>query len=165
MEPNQTESPLWMRLVFGRRLKVTLIRASILIVTATLVFKFVLVPIKISGYSMEPTYHDGRIDFVNRLAYAWSKPQRFDVVAMHAGGLLYLKRIVALPGERVTLHRERIYVNNKELEEPNIRTRIPKEREEYIQLKPNEYFYIGDNRRDTAMGAVSFSNIVGKVVF
>ena len=54
---------------------------------------------------MLPTYRDHGVNFVNRLAYVFHEPRRGDVVAIRtlAGEhVMYMKRIVGLPGETVT---------------------------------------------------------------
>src|ERR1035441_1356397 len=71
----------WLRVVaIGRRPKRTLLRLAVLVVAAVVAFKFVLIPIRVVGFSMEPTFHDHAINFINRLAYVRGQPQRGDVV-------------------------------------------------------------------------------------
>jgi len=113
--PIQTQAnnqrPLWRTVVFGRNLKITLLRAALWAVILLLVSKFVLVPVQVWGISMLPTYHDHEINLVNRLAYLRHEPQRGDVVAvrfppvlstrLEAPHAVLLKRIVAMPGETI----------------------------------------------------------------
>jgi signal peptidase I len=163
--------------IFGRNLKVTLLRAAIWATVLLLVSKFVLVPIRVSGISMLPTYHDREINFVSRLAYLGHEPQRGDVVAirlspviatrLEAPHAMLLKRIIGLPGETVTFASGRIFINGKELEEPyetlqcdwNIAP---------VPLAADEYFVVGDNRtmaeQDHTKGRCKRSQIVGKVI-
>jgi signal peptidase I len=69
-----------------------------------------LIPVRVTGRSMEPTYRDGRVNFINRLAYGeanrgaatWWGCKR------EPSRLLVLKRIVGLPGERVSVRYGRI---------------------------------------------------------
>src|SRR5437879_2651827 len=116
-----------MRIVFGRRPRRTLVRLVVLVGASALIFGFVLVPVRITGISMEPTYHDRRINFVNRLAYVWSKPKRGDVVAIKTTGLhiMYLKRIVALPGETISIKKGIVMINGQPLNEPYVKKREP----------------------------------------
>lgn len=88
----------WQIIAIGRNPKTTFIR---LLITAVLVywgFKSAILPISVSGISMQPTYRDGKRLFINKLAYKLDLPQRGDVVAIHeAGDRLYLlKRIIGL---------------------------------------------------------------------
>ena len=66
----QPRLPRWVRIVvIGRNPKVTLVRVAVLIVTCFVVFKFILLPIRVEGISMLPTYKDRSVNFVNRFAY------------------------------------------------------------------------------------------------
>jgi signal peptidase I len=82
--------------------------------------------------------------------------------------VLYVKRIVALPGERVSLAAGQVYVNDVPLVEPYVRERHPWDVPE-VTLTAREYFVIGDNRgmraKDHDFGRVDVSRIVGRVVF
>lgn len=163
-------SPLWMRMVFGRNPKRTLIRLVCLVVLTLVVFPLVLIPIQVSGLSMYPTYRDGKVNFVNRLAYRWKAPQRGDVVAFRLlpENMVILKRIVGLPGERVKVFRGRVSINGEILQEPyaniNTKTANPVSRENVV-LDKDEYFVIGDNRNNTFSATVRLRDLLGKVLF
>jgi signal peptidase I len=49
--------------VIGRRPKRTLARLAVLVGASAVVFKFALLPIRVTGISMEPTYHDHAVNF------------------------------------------------------------------------------------------------------
>jgi signal peptidase I len=116
---------------------------------------------------MEPTYRNGRVNFINRLAYLRSEPRRGDVVGLQRkpSRVLVLKRIVGLPGERVAVRYGRLFIDDELLEEdytdgqPITMTRGERE------LGPGEYFAIGDNRDLTAFFVVERGDIRGKVLF
>ncbi len=167
----QPMPPWWMRLLIGRRPKRTMVRLVILASLSFIVFKWMLLPVRIQGVSMEPNYHDGRINFVNRLSYLWGAPRRGDVVAIRMAGVhvMFLKRLVGLPGERIAIRNGIILINGRPLAEPYvIRPRAPWEEEE-IQLSPRQYFYVGDNRDMPAEAhrhdVVDVDRLVGKVLF
>src|SRR5436309_2467297 len=111
MEPTATPSrgPGWLRIaMIGRNPKRTAIRASILAVSCYIffkffVFQFIVLPVRIEGFSMYPTYTDRGINFVYRLSYRHSQPQRGDIVGIRMAGtsVMLMKRIVGLPGETV----------------------------------------------------------------
>ena len=61
------EPPLWRRLVYGRSLKRTLLRAALLMSVAFVVFRFILIPVRIEGDSMAPTYRDGGVNFIGAI--------------------------------------------------------------------------------------------------
>jgi signal peptidase I len=158
------------RLVFGENPRRTLTRIGVLAVICFITFKWVLVPIRTEGSSMLPTYDTDRLNLVNRLAYLGALPQRRDVVAIQMAGphVLYVKRVIGLPGERVSVVDGIVNINGAPLPEPYVRHRRPWQVEE-VTLAPNEYFVIGDNRGmaagDHDFGRVDISKILGRVVF
>ena len=169
-DAESTPSRSWIQTVLiGRNPKRTAIRIVILVVVCLLVFnRFVLVPIRVEGLSMMPTYHDHRINFVNRLSYHFHEPHRGDVVAIRTSGIsiMYMKRVIGLPGETVAFHQGRAYIDGQPLDEPYISWKCDWELPTR-QLGPNEYFLVGDNRSmpasDHTMGVASRGRIVGKV--
>ena len=83
MDAQETMLPGWLRTaLIGRRPKRTLVRAAVLLVVSLAVFKYWLLPIRIEGSSMLPTYKEHGVNFVNRLAYWRHEPRRGDVVAI-----------------------------------------------------------------------------------
>ncbi len=94
--------PHWLQVIsVGRNPRNTLIRILILVVVCSLLFHFVLLPVKVDGISMQPTYKNRSVNIVNRWAYLWHEPRRGDVVAVRFTGLheMLMKRIIGLPGE------------------------------------------------------------------
>ncbi len=162
--------PLWKRLVFGRRPKRTLVRALILACTAFVTFKFILLPVRVTGISMEPTYHDRGVNLINCLSYTRHKPQRGDVVGVETTGrsIMYLKRIVGLPGETFAIHNGVVLINGAPLDEPYVRFRQPWEEPAKI-MEADKYFVIGDNRgmpqEQHEHGKAKAEQIVGKVLW
>jgi signal peptidase I len=146
------------------------VRVLVLAVISFILFKWVLIPIRTEGSSMLPTYTADKLHFVNRLSYGRSGPQRGDVVAIQMAGphVLYVKRIVGLPGERVAIAGGQVLINGVGLPEPYVRHRRPWDVAE-VTLGPLEYFVIGDNRGMSAgehdFGRVEIGRILGKVVF
>ena len=156
-------------LLYGRNPKRTLIRVVILVAVFCVAFGFVLLPIRITGISMLPTYPNGSLNLVNRLAYFRHEPQRGDVVSIRLTGphVLFMKRIIALPGETVAFENGRVFINGKILAEPYEKfscdwTRPP------VTLAADEYFFVGDNRsmpqEDHTFGIQKRNRIVGKVL-
>jgi signal peptidase I len=146
------------------------VRVLLLILASTVIFRWILIPVRTDGVSMEPTYESGRLNVVNRLAYLSSSPARGDVVAIRLAGLhvLYIKRVIALPGERVGITAGEVQIDGAPLNEPYVRHRRPWDLPE-VQLGQTEYFVVGDNRgmaaADHTFGRVDAIRIVGKVVF
>jgi signal peptidase I len=160
----------WLRTaLIGRNPKRTLVRIIILAVAAFLVPKFLLLPIRVQGASMLPTYKETGINFVNRLSYRWSDPKRGDVVAIRLAGehIMFMKRIIGLPGEKVAFHRGKAFVNGQPLWEPYLKFPCDWEYPE-VELGPDMYFFVGDNRSmpqaDHEFGRGERRRIVGKVL-
>ena len=143
-----------------------LIRASLVTLFTYLFFGHVCIPFRIQGSSMEPTYHNGGINFCWRLHYLFSEPKRNDVVTIRFTGsrVMLLKRVVALEGEWVEFRDGKLLINGKELDEPYIRypcnwNLSPR------QVEVNCVYVIGDNRNmpmeNHYFGQTSISRIVG----
>jgi signal peptidase I len=160
--------PLWLRVLFGRRPKRTLVRLCALVFTTVILFRFVLIPIRVSGFSMIPTYRDGKVTVVNHQAYRWAKPKRGDVVAFRwpeEGNAVLLKRIIGLPGERVRVIDGQAYINGQPLYEPYTRTGQNARSSPEYKLREDQYFVVGDNRFISLFGPIPAHYILGKVLF
>ncbi len=155
--------------IIGRNPRRTLIRIGVLVVVSLLIFKFLLLPIRVEGVSMLPTYKENRVNFVNRAAYLFHPPRRGDVVAIRLAGehIMYMKRIVGLPGETIAFHEGKVFINGQPLEEDYLRLPTnwehPPER-----IGADEYFVVGDNRsmdwEDHLKGRAQREKIVGKIL-
>ena len=78
-----SDSPGWLqRVLIGRRPTHTLIRAAVWAGVCILIFKFFLLPIRVEGVSMLPTYKENQVNFLNCLVYKVHPPQRGDVVGI-----------------------------------------------------------------------------------
>jgi signal peptidase I len=165
------QAPSWLlRVLIGRNPKRTLVRTAVLVVFCFVLFKYVLVPIRVEGGSMLPTYREHGINFVNRLAYLFHEPRRGDVVAiaLEAGEhVMYMKRIVGLPGDTVAFHKGRLFINGEPLDEPYVKLRGEWEHESE-PVGPHQYYFVGDNRDmpwdDHVHGRRERNRIVGKVL-
>lgn len=153
----------------GRNPRRTLIRVAVLALASFIIFRFVLTPIRVEGESMWPTYRNHRVNFLNRLAYVWHEPRRGDVVGIRMGGdhVMLLKRIVGLPGETVEFRDGHLYINDRRLNEPYVRTPC-RWNKSPAELHADEYYVVGDNRgmpsRDHVHGAAERWRILGKTL-
>ena len=146
-DANETK-PHWLRvLAIGRRPRATLIRIIVLAVVCFVTFKFILLPVRIQGISMEPTCRNGSVNFVNRLAYKNQEPQRGDIVSVRFAGtsIMYMKRIIALPGETLEFHQGQAYINGRRLDEPYLKGACDWEAGPFV-CGETQYYIVGDNR-------------------
>lgn len=115
---------------------------------------FSVQPYFVDGPSMQPGLHTGELVVVNLLTYDFSAPQRGDIIVFHPPDdptQQYVKRIIGLPGDTVTITANSVFVDGKKLNEPYINTLAPGESESPVtipdlKLGPNQYFVMGDNR-------------------
>lgn len=145
------------------------------------VYLLILQPHKIDGRSMEPNFHNGEYLLTQKVEYKLLKklPQRGDVVVFEAPAPNqdkdYIKRVIGLPGDEVSIRGGKYYINGNILEE----SYIPKdtstlgayflqEGQNYIVPEGN-YFVSGDNRPNSSdsryFGAIPFESIKGKAWF
>jgi signal peptidase I len=162
--------PNWLRIaLIGRNPKFTLARIVVLTVTCFVVFKFVLLPIRVEGISMLPTYKDRSVHLVNRVAYLWHEPRCGDVVSIRLAGmhLMYLKRIIGLPGETIAFVNGHVLIDDQVLDEPYEKLHCDWNLSPE-KLGPGEYFVVGDNRtmppRYHEHGVASRDRIIGKLL-
>ena len=126
--------------------------------------------------SWESTFVDTII--VNKWSYLFKKPQRGDVIVFEQQADSSLKdsdneyaicRIVGLPGENVRIRGDRIYINDKVLEEDRATLSYDENAEDFSygrnQIPVNSYFLMGDRRyHPNCQKIISRSRIVGKAI-
>jgi signal peptidase I len=131
-------------------------------------------PFIVSGASMEPTFETGQYLIVNQLSYHFENPQRGQIVIFKYPldtTKYYIKRVIGLPGETVVLNGSSVIIKNKDnpngflLNEPYIDPHNESENYSTITLGDNQYFVMGDNRRESsdsrAWGPVPSYDMVG----
>ena len=125
---------------------------------------------QISGPSMQNTLHSGQFVLVNKLAYLFHEPERGDVIVFHEPDQAnrdLIKRVIGLPGDKITLDSSNVWVNGVELNEPYITQKYnPGAQTETVPA--GQYFVMGDNRpvsEDSRyFGFVPKDYIVGKAI-
>jgi signal peptidase I len=166
---NEPQPSLLRIVLIGRRPRNTFVRIVVLVVGCVIVFGFILLPIRIEGVSMLPTYHDSQVNFVNRLAYVRHEPRRGDVVSIKLAGhsIMYMKRIVGLPGETIAFSSGKLLVNGEFFDEPYVKNPCDWEIAP-VKLGTNEFYVVGDNRempeKNHEKGIAPRWRIVGKVL-
>jgi signal peptidase I len=162
-------------------LLVVLVLAALGLLMAGLVFEHFWVPTP----SMAATLTPGDHVLVDRLAYRVKAPQRGDVVVFHPPGqeAVYIKRIIGVPGDTISLRDGAVYVNGRRLDEPYVKESAGAlERTDpwssdataswslitpYV-VPAGNYFVMGDNRTDSDdsrdWGPVPRAAILGEAV-
>jgi signal peptidase I len=169
-EPTPREVPRYQRLVFGSDLRRTLRRGALLVLLACLLLRYVCLPVRLRGVSMEPTFHDGEIHVANLLKYAWREPQRGDIVVISMTGrhALYLKRVLGLPGETISFDGGRLHADGQPVPEPYLTT-TGTWHLAATAVGINDYFVAGDNRELPmelhTLGTVDRGKILGGLFF
>ena len=142
------------------------------------IYLLILQPHKIKGASMEPNFPDGQYLITDKVSYKLGEPERGDVVVFKApksNGDEFIKRIIGLPGERVGLKDNAIFINNKPLAESYIGSSVVTSsgaffnEREIVTVPAGEFFVLGDNRPHSSdsrsWGFVPKSEITGKAWF
>ncbi|MDE2861458.1 MAG: signal peptidase I [Chloroflexota bacterium] len=102
--------------------------------------------------------------------YPFHAPKRAEVIVFrypHDPTRDFVKRVIGLPGETVSIQRGTVYIDGELLDEPYL-IESGLDNLAPVLVPPNSYFVMGDNRRGSSdsrhWGPVSIDNVVGKVV-
>lgn len=130
---------------------------------------FVPMP-QVSGVSMEPRLIPGERVIINTLAYRFGAPSRGDIVAFHHDAPtpeLFIKRVIAVAGDRVRVERGTVSVNGQALVEPYVRFTDQRSFAE-VTVPAASVYVLGDNRANSEdsrfFGTVPDSALVGKAL-
>ncbi|GAA3409900.1 signal peptidase I [Paenibacillus hodogayensis] len=140
------------------------IAVALVIVILLNMFVFNLSTVK--GHSMEPTLREKEWLFVNKFAFLIGHPDRGDVVIlkdpdMQSVDRQYLvKRVVAIPGDKVEIRGGKLYVNGETVTETYTDIKIEDGDRAQVIVEEGKYFVMGDNRHQ---GASKDSRIFGTV--
>ncbi|MBS1853859.1 MAG: signal peptidase I [Acidobacteria bacterium] len=165
--PNRA-SQVWSALSWVRDLAFSVLIAVILIV-------FIYQPVKVEGTSMMPALTDQERIFINKFTYHFGLGdiQRGDMVVFWFPldpQKSYIKRVIGIPGDVISIDAGQVYVNRQALSEPYVpdeyRDRVSYE--EHV-VPAGQYFVLGDHRSSSSdsrtWGFVKRDAIYGKAVF
>ncbi|MEX1112228.1 MAG: signal peptidase I [Candidatus Andersenbacteria bacterium] len=154
-----------------------LIKAFLIAVVIIVPIRYFLVqPFFVRGASMEPTYLDGEYLVIDQLSYRFREPRRGEVIVFRypkQPAQFFIKRIIALPGERVAIHDGQVTIFNDThprgvlLDESQYLTDgVRTGGQVEMQLDGDEYFVLGDNRPASSdsrsWGALEKDGIIGR---
>jgi signal peptidase I len=147
---------------------VVIIAAAFLL--ALLIQLFVLKPFVIPSESMEPTLDLGDRVLVNRLIYHFRDPERGDVIVFNPPIVNstepFIKRVVAIAGDTVSVHDGKLWVNGQAQVEPYLKEQNIVEGYPEVKIAPGYVWAMGDNRNNSGdsrkFGPVSVKAIIGE---
>ncbi len=163
----------WMRTVtVGRHPRWTVVRIVVLVVSTFLLFHYVVLLRKIESISMLPTFKEGSVHGIYRWAYGpGAGPQRGDIIGIRTSGetVMYVKRVIALPGETIAIRAGVVHINGQPLEEPYVRVQRRPWNYPERRLESDQYMIIGDNRSmgqdQHEFGVIRAERVAGKVIW
>jgi signal peptidase I len=143
------------------------------IVIAFLMVVFLYQPVKVEGTSMQPELLDQERIFVNKFVYHFEGIHRGDIVVFwypKDPSKSFIKRVVGVPGDLVSVKDGLVYINGELLEERYV-PRGYQDLDSYppVRVKEDHYYVLGDHRNASndsrAWGLVPRKYIYGKAVF
>lgn len=156
----------------------SIIEMIVVIIVTVCVFKFVVIPVRIEGISMENTLHNQSIALINAMGVKEENIERFDVVVLYSDELneKIIKRVIGLPGDTIEFKNDILYVNGKVIEQDFLDQDFVEESKIMYNtdlftddfkavVGEHEFFVMGDNRlRSTDsrhLGTFTVDDIIG----
>ncbi len=143
-----------------------------------IIYLFISQPHRVSGNSMLPYIQNNNYILTDKLSYRFGEPKVGDIIVLknpRNESEDFIKRIMAVPGDRLKVEGGRVYLNGEVLNENYLPVdRVTSSRSFFqegkeIEAEPNQYFVFGDNRDHSSdsrdWGAVTRQEIKGKVFF
>jgi len=148
------------------------------VVVSLFITNFVIVNASVPSGSMEDMIMTGDRLVAFRMSYLMSHPERYDVVVFKYPDdpdqkLLYVKRVIGLPGETVTIREGKVYIDGSAEPLDDYFTKEPPatEIEMTFVVPEGHYFMLGDHRnisydsRYWVNKYVDEKKILGEVIF
>ncbi len=146
---------------------------------ALFITNYIIVNARVPTGSMATTIRPDDRLVANRLSYLFNDPSRGDIIVFPffeegVEPVLYVKRIVGIPGETIEIIEGDVYINGEKLTETYVSS-SPIHDQVYnlgpLDIPEGHYFMMGDNRGDSADSRywndkfLSEEHIIGKVLF
>lgn len=173
----ETVMPWWQALWQNQRSNVQTVAIALLL--SICIRWFVAEPRFIPSDSMVPTLAVGDRLVIEKVSYRFSHPHPGDIVVFYPPAILqeyfgfgddqaFIKRVIGAPGDRIRIEDGTVYVNDQPLAEPYIAA-PPNYRLLPVQVPPDAYFVMGDNRNNSndshVWGFLPEKNIIGRAIF
>lgn len=142
------------------------------------IYLYIFQPTQVKGTSMEPTFESGDYIITSKITYKFKRIERGDVIVFKSPknpNIEYIKRIIGLPGDKIEIRNNEVYVNDSILPETYISAKTKvwdigfiKEGQPII-VPQNYVFVMGDNRPRSSdsreFGPIPIDSIVRVVIY
>jgi len=138
------------------------------------VIQYAVQTVHVLGSSMYGTLHDNDLLVASKISYRLHAPQRGDIIVFKPpdeASRDFIKRVIALPGERIHITNSVVYINGQVLHEPYLpekwtyNNNWPADGQDKL-VPADQYFVMGDNRNHSSdsrsFGFVERDAILGK---
>ena len=139
---------------------------------------FAVQAVHVEGLSMYATLDNNDYLIANKIDYRLHSPQRGDIIILRPpadNSKDFIKRVIALPGEKLLIRDSTVYINGHKLDEPYLPefwttfNNWPNDGTDGRVMRSNEYFVMGDNRNKSQdsriFGPISRDRIDGRAWF
>lgn len=160
----------------------------IAIVVSMLIRGFIFETTVVNMSSMEDTLQEGQRLIVEKPGYFIHQPRRGDIVVFeHQAGVFkgivkyfvpfpnpheldYIKRVIAIPGDKVDIIDGYVYINGKKTNETYVKGITERKSDDYPKVVPaDKIFVLGDNREVSSdsreIGFIDIRKVRGRAVF
>ncbi len=149
----------------------TLQSLAIALVLAFIIRLLIFQPFYVPSKSMVPTLRPGDRFIVSKFNYWFAQPQRGDVIVFKYPvnpDKDFVKRVIGLSGETLSIRNNHVYINGKKLDEPYLRKNLVMEDFGPVPVPEGTLFMMGDNRNDSRdsrfWGPLDKDLIIGKAI-
>lgn len=156
------------------RIILWIVEIAAMIGLAYVICAFCVEKTTVIGDSMNPVLEDGDKILINKAAYYFSDPKRYDVICFKQSGTEHsfynIKRVIGMPGETVSIIDGKVYIDGEVLSDDMKVDAVVNGglANEELVLEENEYFVLGDNRNNSEdsrfanIGNIIEGDIIGK---